>query len=230
LEQKEINLSNGLILLQLVDALLRHNPARSMELFPHIAEWLRTPIAALESVALDALELFAEYGITSTLLATWYRTWVSHLLTLPTHRDTLCLTCWLLFGTWIQPGDDLLRDLERALETATAQAPEDPVSKLPVDYRIAIFSFDAAGAKRASDLLLMRNAHLKIDICTEKDLNELAKALARNANLVVIVTTCISHALTYGISPYLATSPVYPMSRGSTSIVRAIEDHLRKLS
>jgi hypothetical protein len=230
LEQKEINLSNGLILLRLVDALLQHNPTRSTALFQHIAEWLQTPIPALESVVLDALELFGEYGIASSLLAKWYRTWVSYLLTLPTHRDTLSLTSWLMFGNWIQPGEDLLRALERALETATAQSPHDLVSTLPVDYRIAIFSFDAAGAKRASDLLLMRNAHMKIDICTEKDLNEVAKTLARNANLVVIVTTCISHALTYGIRPYLATDPVYPISRGSTSIVRAIEDHLRKLS
>jgi hypothetical protein len=46
--------------------------------------------------------------------------------------------------------------------------------------------------------------------------------------MVVVVTTCITHALTYGIGPYLR-EPVYPQSSGSTSILRAIEGRLASI-
>ncbi len=46
--------------------------------------------------------------------------------------------------------------------------------------------------------------------------------------MVVIVTGCVKHALTYGIGPYLR-DPIYPASVGSTSILRAIEDRARAI-
>ncbi len=66
-------------------------------------------------------------------------------------------------------------------------------------------------------MLLARNADLDVRICEETDLNDQARAIAENSDLAVIVTSCVSHALTYGIAPYLRSEPIYPQSSGSTS-------------
>ena len=72
-------------------------------------------------------------------------------------------------------------------------------------------------------MLLERNKSLDIRICTEKDFSEQVKAIAQKSDMVVVVTTCLKHAITYGITPYLKGDPVYPISSGSSSILAAIE-------
>lgn len=117
----------------------------------------------------------------------------------------------------------------QAVTVVTKKDIDNPVANLPDGYRISIFSLRESSTARAKQLLLERNKNLDIRISLEKDLNAQAKALAQNSDLVVIITTCISHALTYSIGPYLKKDPVYPLSSGSTSIIRAVEEHLRKM-
>lgn len=116
-----------------------------------------------------------------------------------------------------------------AVTVVTEKDIDNPVANLPDGFRISIFSLRVSSTARAKQLLLERNKNLDIRISLEKDLNAQAKALAQNSDLVVITTTCISHALTYSIGPYLKKEPVYPLSSGSTSIIRAVEEHLRKV-
>jgi len=59
-------------------------------------------------------------------------------------------------------------------------------------------------------------------------LTDRARTIAQSSAMVVIVTGCVKHALTYGIGPYLR-DPIYPASVGSTSILRAIEDRARAI-
>lgn len=229
LEQQAINQTVGFTLLRLAEAMLRRSPMKRDRLCENFIDWCKTPIPALENWVLEAFDLLAEYGLAPGLLAKWYRQWVSHLLDLPSSRERANLETWLIFGQWIQPGYDLLNRLEQALTIVTDQDIDNPVANLPDGYRISIFSLRESSTVRAKQLLLERNKNLDIRICLEKDLNAQAKALAQNSDLVVIVATCLSHALTYGIGPYLKKDPVYSSSSGSTSIIRVVEEHLLKM-
>lgn len=230
LEKQEANRTSGFALLRLAEALLQRSPKQRDRLCENFIDWCKTPIPALENWALEVFDLLAEYGLAPGLLVTWYREWVSHLLHLPSSRERANLETWLIFGQWIQPGPDLLNRLKQALTVVTEKDSDNPVANLPDGYRISIFSLRESSTVRAKQLLLERNKNLDIRICLEKDLNTQAKALAQNSDLVVLVTTCISHALTYGIGPYLKKDPVYPQSNGSTSLVRAVEEYIMRTS
>lgn len=230
LEKQEVNQSTGLILLRLAEAILQRSPMQRDRLCKNLIDWCKTPIPALENWVLEAFDLLAEYGLVPGLLAAWYRDWVSHLLNLPGSRERANLEAWLMFGKWIQPGPDLLNQLMRAVTVVTEKDIDNPVANLPDGYRISIFSLRESSTARAKLLLLERNKNLDIRICLEKDLNAHAIALAKNSDLVVIVTTCLTHSLTYGIGPYLKKMPVYPQSSGSTSLVRAIEEYISRVN
>lgn len=230
LENQVSNQTTGLALLRLAEAILRRLPTQRDRICKNFIDWCKTPIPALEGWVLEAFDLLAEYGLAPGLLAAWYREWVSHLLNLPSSRDRVNLETWLIFGLWIQPGTDLLNRLKQALASVAEKDIDNPVASLPDGYRISIFSLRESATVRAKQLLLERNKNLDVRICLEKDLNVQAKALAQNSDLVVVVTTCLTHALTYGIGPYLKKEPVYPKSSGSTSLVRAIEEYLTRRS
>lgn len=230
LEKQEVNQSTGFILLRLAEAILQRSPIQRDRLCKNLIDWCKTPIPALENWVLEAFDLLAEYGLVPGLLAAWYRDWVSHLLNLPGSRERANLETWLMFGKWIQPGPDLLNQLVRAVTVVTEKDIDNPVANLPDGYRISIFSLRESSTARAKQLLLKRNKNLDIRICLEKDLNAHAIALAQNSDLVVIVTTCLTHSLTYGIGPYLKKVPVYPQSSGSTSLVRAIEEYTSRVN
>lgn len=230
LEKQATNQTTGFALLRLAEAILRRSPVQCDRLCENFIDWCEPPIPALEHWTLEAFDLLAEYGLAPGLLAMWYRDWISRLLDLPSSRERASLETWLIFGQWIQPGSDLLTRLQKALTAVTEKDIDNPVANLPDGYRIGIFSLRESSTARAKQLLLERNKNLDIRICLEKDLNAQAKALAQNSDLVVIVTTCLSHALTYGIGPYLKKDPVYPPSSGSTSVIRAVEEHLQKRS
>lgn len=227
-ERREINTTSSLALLRLADAKLRRRPLDHEVACSNLMEWFRVPIPALEGCVLEAFDLLAEYGAPGGRLVGWYREWVSYLLELPSPRDRASLEAWLAYGEWIQPGTDLLSHLRKALASSTERDTDDPITALPAGYRIAIFTLRFASAARARQALLGRNAQIDVQICGEIDLNEQVKALARNNDMAIVVATCITHALTYGIGPYLQRDPVYPASSGSTSIVRAVEDQLRR--
>ncbi|NWJ94151.1 MAG: hypothetical protein HXX20_00040 [Chloroflexi bacterium] len=227
-EKVDKNLTTGLTLLRLAEAVLRQKPVECHRFYEYFKDWCTYPIPAFENWILEVFDLLAEYGLEPNKLTVWYRQWVEYLLNLPGNRERTNLETWLAFGRWIQPGPDLLAALEQAISIVTDQEVEDPIANLPPGYRIGIFSLHQATMDRAKELLLARNPNLNIRTCAERDLNEQAKSLAQNSDLVVIVTTCISHALTYGIGPYLKKEqgPVYPQSKGTTSIIRAIESYL----
>jgi hypothetical protein len=169
---------------------------------------------------LEALELFGTYTAEGALFVQWYRTWVTALVGHP-HWDRADLEVWLSFGYWLQPGLDLIGLLEQRLQKE--QQSKDPIVELMKGYQIAIFTLDERSARRTRDILLDRNPTLRIDLCHDKVNSERAQALAKSANMVVIVTQCISHALFYAIEPHVS-APVYPTSRGSSSILRKIEE------
>ncbi len=224
LEQREINEVTSQTLLRLAEARLRLSPAARGTIAQHLLGWFSDPFPALKNVAQDALELLADYGVQGPALIVWYRLWAEMLLSTPRARDRLDIEGWLALGEWVQPGADLLGRLRDRLSTVPAA--DDPVAALLPGYQIAIFTLRPESAARVSEALRRRNPLIQVKICTDTVLTDQARSLAQSAALPVVVTTCVTHALTYGIGPHLR-EPVYPASGGSTSILRAIEERLR---
>lgn len=227
-ESKEESISK---LLRLADAVLRNSPDQIDSVSADLKRWFARPTPVLENLLLDAFELLVTYGATRDRLANTYRDWLSHRLELPPSVpwDQVNQEVWLSFGQWLQPGDDLLLPLQRRLEKAAKLTVDDPIANLPEGFRISIFTLAGPSAERASELLRRRNDRLDIRICVEMDMNPQVESLARNCDVAVVVTSCIKHAITYGIGPLLQRSPVYPASRGSASIVRSIEEFAMRL-
>lgn len=223
LERSERNMTNSLTVLRLAEVLLRASPKRRDEVAQHFQDWFAHPIPALDSLVLDSFELLAEYGLHGGTLANCYREWLVALLALPTQMEWSRWEGWSAAAGWIQPGADLLTRLGEVASLAQEMGESDAIALLPAGYRISIFSFRSGSAARAKEMLLKRNPSLDIRLIAEKDMSGQARAAAEHADLPVVVTTCISHALTDGIGPYLQRDPVYPASSGSTSILRAVE-------
>ena len=217
------------VLLRLADTLLRQSPSRCNDVYKHLEQWCPNPIPMLEIWILEVFDLLAAYGLAPGLLSPWYRAWVSSLLDMPGTRDRLNLETWLEFGKWIKPGIDIIQRLQEALAGAKEDE-ESPISALPNGYQIGIYCLRQSTAKQARELLLLRNGSLDVRLCFDEVLTKQAQAIAENSDMAVVVTTCMTHALTYGINPYLKKARVYPQSSGSTSIVRSIEEYVRQIS
>lgn len=219
-------------LLRLAEALLRCDAShKSVEaIFNNLHNWAPDPIPALEPHILDTFDLLADYELQSGLLQPWYREWVEKLLESPTERDRTYLETWLIFGSWIKVDYYLTNRLTALTEASINQGEDDPIAQLPEGYRIAIFTLRPASATRAASILNQRNPKLNVQICSETDLNGQAKALAQNSEMSVVVTTCLTHSLFYGIDSFINDAPVYPISSGTSSIVKAIEGRARSLS
>jgi hypothetical protein len=202
-------------------------PSRCKTIYHNLEEWCESPLPKLETWILEVFELLAEYGLIGSTFSLWYRKWASYLLDTPIHKSRINLEVWLAFGNWMQPGVDIITRLQQALDTSLAKEGVSPVSALPENYQIGIFSLMEASAQRVREIVLKHNSHLDVRICTDKVLSKQAQAIAENSDMVVIVTASITHALTQGIEPYLKKAKrIYPSSSGSTSIMQAIEKHL----
>lgn len=225
LEQREVNEATTLALLRLAEARLRRAPAAWVTVADHLRAWLVDPIPALGGAALEALDLLAAYGAQGPALGPWFRAWAESALAAPRVLSRATLEGWLSFGEWAQPGDDLLQRLSARIASID-EAAQDPIALLPHGYIIGIFTLRPESAARVGELLQRRNPGVQVRLCADTVLTAQARTLAQSADMCVIVTTCITHALTYGIGPYLS-DPVYPQSSGSTSILRVIEERLR---
>lgn len=220
LEQRDINEPTSRALLRLAEARLYRKPSIRDTVAQHLTDWFKDPIPALEGVAQEAFDLLSAYGVQGPILALWYRNWMETLLAAPRLRDQISLQVWLYLGEWVQPGDDLLVRIRERLATLE-ELDDDPIAALPRQFSIAIFTLRHESAMRVEQELHRRNDGIVVHICEDTVLTDRAKNLAQMSDMSVIVTTCITHALTYGIGPYLQ-DPVYPQSSGTTSILRSI--------
>jgi hypothetical protein len=211
----------ALKLLRLAEGRLRHDSRTNEATLSNLRQWLGTPAPALERRVLDTFELLTEYGITREALADWYLEWISYLLDAPVTWDRLQMEAWLDFGQWLNVSETLLGRVRQRIDAEEKPA-QDPLKRLPDGYRLAIFTLQSSAAERARSLLLARHPRLDIRLCHETEMNAQVRSLAQGVDAAVIVTTCLSHAIFYGIRPLLRSEPIYPESRGSTSIVRAV--------
>jgi hypothetical protein len=225
--QKELQYT-GLLLLRLAEARLRYTPDNSAPIFRDLEKWCGSPIPRLEPWALDTCEMLLDYGLEPAMLATWYQLWISELVRVQPRHQITNLNSWLDLGRCI-PSDNSLLEVLRGQLSERQKVADDPIKLLPEGYKIGIYSLLEPSAQRTREQLLARNPSLKIQICTDKVLTEIAKSMAEHSDMVVMVITAMKHAVTYGIVPLIdPTKVVRPQSSGSTSLVRAVEEYAAK--
>jgi hypothetical protein len=224
--QAREELHSAFLLLRLADALLNTTPGKCETILTNLRQWSGIPMTKTELWVLEAFEMLIDYGLSPQQLVAWCREWLEWLLAYAEHAHW---RAWFMLCRIIQPGDDLLHQVEQKLEISSEQVAADVLGTFSAGYQIGIYSLREGAALRARELLLARNPQLEVQICTDEVLTARAKALAQNADLVVLVTTAMKHALSDGIGPFLDTKKVvHPQSCGSSSIVRAVEEHARK--
>lgn len=228
----EVNESESVRVVRLAEGCLRLEPQRSVGLATDLRRWFDRPLAVLENSVLDAFELLIAHGAGRPQLYGWFHDWLEALLDRPASSvwDRTAREVWYALGAWLWPGDPLLEQL-RDFGSGSNPVPEaDPVASLAPATRVAIFTLNEDVGRRAQGLLLGRNAGLDINLCHDTVLTESARVLAANADVVVLVTTCMKHALFYGIQSQIRGKILYPTSSGTTSLVRAIEEYGRSLA
>jgi len=209
-------------LLRLAEARLAHQPHLVETTASQLLDRFTQPIPKLESLVIEVFELLGDYGVQPQRLADCYRRWMPAIIDLPT-CDLTSVAVWSDYHRWIQPGDDLVRLLENARQRLNTEA-LDPIGNLPEGYSIAIFTLQKSSAERAIRLLSERNPKLGVRGYYETHPNEMMKSAARNADKIIIVTSCITHAVTFAIEP-LGGERIVPCNyRGTDSILRAIEN------
>lgn len=173
-----------------------------------------------------ALELYFDYGVPVDELCNTWNNWTGTLGQSLFSIERTDLESWYGIGQWLD-GDKTLLDRIHSHLSTTADDDFDLLAYLP-RCNITIFTLREETAKRAVERMTARNPKLSFTICTDDSLTTSAKAHAKNADLIVLVTTCLSHALFYGIQPYLKDNIAYPLSSGTTGIIRSVEDYFKK--
>lgn len=210
-----LRLTEGLLLLDITNVNMYWNQVES---------WFNMiPTNKISSYVLESLELFKEYGHTDESLRQVWTNWCGALLD---RMDTpTVINSWLELGRMISADSLIINTLTEKLSSNKVKDPLDALQSM----RITIYSLREKPAYRAAKRITLRNSNLKVRICTDSKLTTEAKSYARNSDLVILVTTCMSHALTYGILPFIEDNLVYARSSGETGIIEALEKYARKL-
>ncbi|MDF2650077.1 MAG: hypothetical protein K0Q73_5882 [Paenibacillus sp.] len=217
------NLTIGKALFVLNEGLLRLDSTKNMMLWKDLEPWLlMQPVPRFSTLILDCLELFEDFGLPALELREVWNHWMSYLIRHPNTSVETDLSLWIAIGETCSADYTLLTELQKLL--SEAEETDRSIEELP-SYKIAIFSCREKAARRAAKRIMDRNASLDVRVCTHDRLTEQAKSLSMEADLVIVVTACISHALTYGIMPQLRQRPLYPRSSGEAGIVSRLEQY-----
>ena len=105
---------------------------------------------------------------------------------------------------------------------------EDPASSGLDGRLIAIYTLTESVAQRCRGLLADLYPGVRVEISHEQDANTRLQSLARRADIFVICWKSATHAATEMIERLRPDSlaTLYASGKGSTSILKAIEDHL----
>lgn len=128
---------------------------------------------------------------------------------------------------------DLLASL--ALETGNPDVADDliphPVEERSVDpyaalagHRIAIYTLNERAASRVQDYLAERCPSAQVDLAHDTVCTDHLIALSRAADLFVVATSSATHAATDCISQHYEGHPIYPVGKGSASILASLRN------
>ncbi|MBO9128575.1 protein DpdD [Bacillus sp. 165] len=219
------NENNAGFLLRLTEGLLLLDMTKANVYWNQVESWFHLPPTdRISSYVLEALELFKEYGHSDDRLQSVWTNWCGTLL------DRISAPT--VIHSWFNVGKSISADptiLAALVEKISAKTENDPLVILP-SMLITIYSLREKPAQRAANRIMSRNPNLKVRICTDSKLTPEAKSYARNSDLIILVTTCMSHALTYGISPFVEENLVYARSSGETGIIEALEQYVHQIA
>jgi hypothetical protein len=214
----KLNENNTGFLLRLTEGLLILDYTKVHLYWNQVESWFNVyPTDRLSPYVLEALEFFKEYGLSNDLLQPVWTNWVGTLLESIVNQTDI--QSWIDLGSRISANSLMIDALN---EKITSNRAMDLLEVLP-NMSITIYSLREKPAKRAAQRITERNPNVKVKVCTDSKLTNEAKAYAQNSDLVILVTTCMSHALTFGISPYLEDNLLYARSSGETGIIDALE-------
>lgn len=216
------NEANTKVFLRLLDGLLSMDLTRINDYWKRVYNWFNfQPTLKLSNYLLDSLEMFIEYGLVKEHLHDLWVHWTTVLLNQFNQKHITQIESWVKVGQQIAFDPQLI---ERLLEKLVYEPEEDSITSLP-PLTISIFSLREKPAVRAAKRIMDRNSSLNLRVCTDDKLTNEAKTFARNSDIIILVTTCMSHALTYGIGPHIRGKILYSRSSGETSIVEALENY-----
>ena len=219
------NVNNTGFLLKLCEGLLLIDINCCQKLWNVMTEWFSfQPTVKFSFYMLEFLNLFHEYGLDKDKLALVWVNWADVFSATMSSEMYTQIKAWLKLGSLIGVDANQLEDLEAIVENPVEV---DYIAKMSKAV-IVIFSCRDKAAHRAANEIMARNPDLIVRVCTDNRLTDEAKVYASNSEIVIVVTACISHALTYGISPYLKRNPLYPQSSGETGIIMALEDFAKQ--
>jgi hypothetical protein len=208
---------------RLLEGLLLHDVQEIEKYWDWVANWYdMTPRKVMLPHLLFTLELFYDYGQGLEELTSIWNQWTSTLLNGLSTLSEDEIREWGRIGDFLNADTYLLQSVKALVQEESEE--QDFLTSIP-ETSIAIFTLRENSARRAAQFLSTRNPKLKIAINVDMSLTKQAKSLASHADVPVLVTTAMKHALFYGITPYLRVSPVFPKSSGTSSIISEIENH-----
>ena len=215
--------TNAEILLRLADDKITRNPQNNVVTIQELIEWIHPPRPSSKELWLDIVELGIYHGTGKEYLFNTFQTWIQIILDAPISFERPYLEVLLSLSEWFGDyAESWGEKVDEKLSESTFEK-TDPILLLPDGFRIIIYTLDEPSAQRVRDVINKRNSNIDIVLCHEKTMTKQVENLTKNSDMHVLVTTCMKHSLFYGISEYIKT-PVYPKSRGSSSILRAIEE------
>jgi len=222
------NENNTEMIYKFSEGLLEIDIEKKEVIWSYIEKWFSfQPIKSLSKILFDTLELYFEYGLAKQSLAKLWNEWVGSLIDSILNLRKIELEFWLELGVNINGDSYLINHLKKIIKNKD----KDEINYLKKldETLITIFTLREKAAKRAAQKIKEINHNIEVRICTESKLTDKAKAYAKNSDINIITTDCISHALTYGIAPYLEDNyPIYPRSSGQSAIIEALEKHIKE--
>ncbi|WP_312474692.1 protein DpdD [Neobacillus sp.] len=214
------NENNTGFLLRLTEGLLLLDMTKVNQYWNQIETWFNIiPTERLSTYVLETLELFKEYGLADDILQPVWTNWVGSLI--DRMSKPTVIQSWIELGRFISADSSMLGELTAKIPSKIVS---DPLNLLP-SMSITIYSLREKPAKRAAERIAMRNINVKVRVCTDSKLTIEAKSYARNSDLIILVTACMSHALTFGIAPFIEDNLIYARSSGETGIIEALEQY-----
>lgn len=215
------------ILIKLLEGLLQKKPEATDTQWRNTRNWMTfQPIPNLLKVVFEFMELFHDFGVLGMEIKPFWDKWLGHLFD-KLDENTVWLIPYLTkFGEEVMGDYLILQELRQRMENVE-EGEDDPLKQLP-SMTITIFSCREKAARRAAERIMQRNERIKARVCTHDRATDQTTAYARQSDLSIVVTACISHALTYGIRDELRADPIYPRSSGEAGIIERFEAYAKE--
>ncbi|MBD3920997.1 hypothetical protein H8B09_19685 [Paenibacillus sp. PR3] len=211
-------------LVLLSNSVLYFRPLDRDKLWQDIRDWLEvSPNSMMAADVFELIELFLDYGIAGDEIKQIWDEWSYQISSSGT--STAQLDYIIRLGKRCAGSHDTIQNL---LTRFQSKDPVDPIATVPVET-VSIFTLRPGPAERVVKEITNRNPNLKIRICAETKMSKQVEVCAKS-DLVVIVTSCLTHAIFYGISPLIQGTTLYPRSPGESAILDCLEHYASSLN